>query len=382
MTKSVLHFIDSGGLYGAENVILNLSSEMLDSDYKPIIGCIVQKYTQKVDLFDIAISQNIEAKKFVINNKRLLIDLIKVAFQIKRYGVSLIHSHGYKPSVFGFIIRLLTGIPVIATCHLWFTTDSPLKQKIMINLELFCYRFFPVIIAVSEPIKEILIKSKINNRKISVIKNGINLNKFHGSNHLKHELLRKEFGIPQGSFVILNIGRLTRQKAQHLIITAAKILLEKGQPVFCMIAGEGELKKDLELQIEENKIQDHVKLLGFQKDIKKIFDVSDIFILPSLDEGMPICLLEAIACKMPVITTPVGDIPKLIKDGVSGKIINIDDIQGIISAIEWIRSNWQESCLMATEAYKKLELDYSSKAMANTYFTIYRSLMINDIKKN
>ena len=142
--KKILHFIDSGGLYGAESVILNLSMEMLVSkDYTPVIGCIVQHQNEKDDLFDKAITLGIAAVKIVINSKRFFIDIPRSAFLIQAIGIDCIHSHGYKASVVGFVIRLFTGIPITATCHLWYMGGKrPLKQRIMTRLELFFYRYY------------------------------------------------------------------------------------------------------------------------------------------------------------------------------------------------------------------------------------------------
>lgn len=140
---NILHFIESGGLYGAESVILNLSREMQsEGGYVPVVGCIVSSLEEQSDLYDKAIEYGLAAEKVVIRNSYLPVDIPRAAKQFKRNGFALIHSHGYKPSVFGFLIRLLTGIPVMATCHLWFLHgNAPLKMRVMVKAELFFLQF-------------------------------------------------------------------------------------------------------------------------------------------------------------------------------------------------------------------------------------------------
>jgi glycosyltransferase involved in cell wall biosynthesis len=373
--RKILHFIESGGLYGAESVIINLSQQMLKSELIPVIGSIVQKKDQKVELIDCASASNITSQKLVINNKRIILDIFIVARYLKKSNIRLIHSHGYKPSVFGFIISLLTGIPIISTCHLWFTDGTPFKQKFMIRLELLCYRFFPHIIAVSEPIKKVLVQSKINKNKISVVENGVDLGRITSKGNLSREQLRDRLGIPRNSFVMLNVGRLSKQKAQSNIISSIKTLVGNGKEVYCLIAGDGELRSSLEQQILESKLEKNIRLLGFQSEINWLFVASDIFVLPSIDEGMPISLLEAVAFKKPVIVTPVGDIPKIIEDRRSGKVVQVNDVPDLINAIEWMMSNEDQRMGMAEEALINITLKYSSNAMAKSYISIYESIL-------
>ena len=348
ISTKILHFIDSGGLYGAENVILNLSREMQASDtYTPVVGCIVSQPDERSDLYDKAIELGVDVLKLVIRNSFLFVDIPRAARQLKKNGISLIHSHGYKPSVFGFLIRLATGIPIIATCHLWFLQGKiPLKMRAMIMLELISYRFFPAIVAVSGKIKEILINHGVAENKIEIIKNGIVLSDYTSLPDKTIDQLREKLQLRQGDFCFLNVARLTRQKAQWSIVKVARMLKNAGEKVKFFIVGEGPLRDDLQQLIIDNGVQDYVFLLGFRQDVNKLLQVAEVFILPSLDEGMPMALLEAVASKTPVLATPVGDIPKLIQDGRSGVIVKKDDVDDLFDGIVRLLSSagLRQSC--------------------------------------
>jgi hypothetical protein len=169
--RRVLHFIESGGVYGAERVILNLSQQLKDNtEYMPIVGCIVDSLDSKSDLFEAAQAAGISAVKILIPNTKILTALPKAAKQLRKMQIDLIHSHGYKSSVFGFIISRLTPVAITATCHNWPIMDkAPIKTKFLVSLEKFFYRYFKKVVAVSEPVQEILLRSNVGQNSITII---------------------------------------------------------------------------------------------------------------------------------------------------------------------------------------------------------------------
>jgi glycosyltransferase involved in cell wall biosynthesis len=377
MTRKVLHFIDSGGLYGAESVILNLSREMqTGGEYEPVVGCIVSQSDEQNALYDKALELGIRAEKLVIRNSCFIIDIPRIARQLKRLDIKIIHSHGYKASVFGYILSLLMSIPIMATCHLWYLKGLvPLKMRVMITIELFFYKFFPVIVAVSEPIKKILLSHGIYEHKTKVINNGIFLDDYLPVERDILEQERAALQIKPGELCLINVARLTQQKAQWHIIDAAAQLKSKGEKLRFFIVGEGELMDDLKQQVRDNDLQQTVHLLGFRSDVKTLLQVADIFILPSLDEGMPIALLEAVASRTPVLATPVGDIPKLIQNDQSGVLVKRDDVTDLVHGIRRMAASAELRKKCADHAWEAIRYVYSSKVMYQSYHAIYNDLL-------
>ena len=373
--KRILHFIESGGLYGAERVILNLSQQLQnDTGYEPVVGCIVDSPESDSDLFNAAQAAGITAVKIPIPNAKLITAIPKAAKQLRQMQIGLIHSHGYKPSVFGFMIHLLTGIPIIATCHLWFQpSKGPLKTRVMIRLEKFFYRWFPKIIAVSEPIKDILLASNLPADRVAVIRNGVDVPPPTTPNELLK--LREQLGIGENDFCVLNSARLAPQKAQWVLIQAAAILKTQGEHVKIFIVGEGSLAGELAQQITEVNVADYVSLLGFRSDINHLLALSNVFALPSIDEGMPMSLLEAAAAQKPIISTLVGDIGKLIKDKETGMVIPTNNPHALAEAIIELKNNPLLTHSIAIQAHAKLIADYSSQAMCASYLPIYNQLL-------
>jgi glycosyltransferase involved in cell wall biosynthesis len=373
--KRILHFIESGGVYGAERVILNLSLQLqLSRDYTPVVGCIVESPASQSALYDAAVNADIEAIKIPIANARLLTDLPKAAKQLTTLKIDLIHSHGYKPSVYGFVIRLLTKIPVIATCHLWFEpSKGPLKTRVMIRLEKFFYRWFPKIIAVSEPIKTILLNSNLNSQQIEIVRNGVDIPDTIAANELIQ--LRRTLGLHEDDFCVLNSARLSRQKAQWTLIAAAAILKQQDENIRFLIVGEGPLEVELKALIDTEDVGDSVQMLGFRADVNHLLDMSNVFALPSIDEGMPMALLEAAAASKPIISTLVGDIGKLIQHEQTGLVITTEDPMALAAAILRLKQDAAFAEQLAKCAHSSMQQQYSSQAMCAAYVKIYNQLL-------
>ncbi len=372
----VMHFIDSDGVYGAERVILNLSDELkTHPDLLMVVGCIVSDINENNALYDAAKALGMVAIKIPVRNAKLFFDLPKAAKLLKHHNVDLIHSHGYKPSVYGFVIKMLTGIQVMATCHLWFEPKKgPLKMRVLVALEKLFYRWYPLIVSVSEPIKQTLIQHKIESSKIFVVENGVEI---LSSNRNNNSMLRSELSIASGTFVILNVGRLSRQKAQSDLISAAAQLKQWSHDFVIFIIGEGPLAEPLQEQINKLGLEQQVRLLGYRKDIKNLLSISNVFTLPSLDEGMPMALLEAASASVPVVTTAVGDIPKLIIDGESGLVIPVEDPVLLAKAIQEIWQGPELAKKFAVSAFKRMTERYSNRVMGEKYSKLYRSLLVH-----
>lgn len=372
----VLHFIESDGVYGAERVILNLSAQMQQQSnlFIPVVGCIVPHPDANNALFNAAQAAGIAAVKIPIANKSLWRDIPRAAHQLKSLGIGLIHSHGYKPSVFGFLIKLLKKIPVIATCHLWFEpSKGPIKMRVMISMEKFFYRWFPKVIAVSEPIKHILLENGLTNTQVDLVCNGVDIPAQDSHSAAK---IRSELNISDKTFVILNSARLTRQKAQWVLIEAAALLKKLGVDFKVLIVGQGGLEQELRTQITNKGLEQQVLLLGFRTDVNHLLQACNVFALPSIDEGMPMALLEAAAANKPIITTHVGDIGKLIKHEQTGLIIPLENPQALAQALVRVNTDAQLARQLATAAHQLMRDNYSSEAMCKRYLEIYQHIFL------
>ena len=175
--KSVLHLIHSGGFYGAEAVILNLSLGLKESGILPIIGCFWDKGTSQPALGIIAEEKGIKVRYIHFNKKIGLVSPLKQIHRIIREeNISIVHSHGYKPSFYCLLINLFCHIPYVITCHLW--TNETFRLRVYSLIDRISMLFARKVIAVSHPIADDICSWKRLRKKVEVINNGIDIEKY------------------------------------------------------------------------------------------------------------------------------------------------------------------------------------------------------------
>ncbi len=369
----VLHLLESGGLYGAERVVLNLSAAMRAAGaFEPVIGCIVQHDDEPSALYDEARRQGFAAEKVRLRNFGLATDVPREARRWRRLGIGLVHSHGYKATVFGSLVRGLWAVPMTATCHLWFIGPrTPRKMRAMVAAEMRLYRRFRTVVGVSAEIRDVLLRAGVAADRVQVIPNGIPLDgPVLGAG--ARARLRGQLGASTDAFLVLNAGRLTGQKDQLSLVRAVGGAPVGGRTIRCVVAGGGDLRELLQGEIDENRWSERVSLLGFRDDVPELLRAVDAFALPSLDEGMPMILLEAAAAGLPIVTTPVGDIPTLLADGRNGLLVPPGDVAALRAALLRLRDEPGLAERLGRAARDEVRREHSSEAMYARYAEVYR----------
>jgi glycosyltransferase involved in cell wall biosynthesis len=167
------------------------------------------------------------------------------------------------------------------------------------------------------------------------------------------------------------MGRLTVQKAHDILIKAAAEVCKRNQNVEFIIAGEGPLFGYLDNLIQEHGLVGRFHLLGYRNDVFDIFRVLDLFVLSSIDEGLPIVLLEAMSIGAPVVATDVGEIPYVIDHEKSGIIVPKNNVNILASMIEDMLVSEKRRRKFASAARVKVVSHYSLKIMSEKYQKVY-----------
>ena len=226
------------------------------------------------------------------------------------------------------------------------------------------YKLSNGIIVNSESNKQHFIDiAHISPKHIRVIYNGID-----ASEYIVEKNLSKNRG---GKFQIGFIGRLSIEKGVIYLIEALSQLTEIDYE--CVIIGEGPLRYVLEEKVLSKGLKSRIKFLGFQKNVTPFFAQMDVFILPSLNEVLPITIIEAFALKVVTIAAEVGGVPDLITHGKTGMLYPTRDIEKLSENIKWVYKNNSESQKMVENAYAKFIQSFSSDVMIreiSEYFDI------------
>lgn len=217
------------------------------------------------------------------------------------------------------------------------------------------------ITVVSNNLKTKLVEHNISSDKITVIHNGVDVNKFHLR---EKSACRKKLGISTVIPTVTYVGRLSSEKNICTLINAIKIVLDKGKQIRLLIVGDGPLRNELANQVEELGIEENITFTGSVRhdDIALWISATDYFCLPSLTEGCPNVVLEALSCGRPVIGSTAGAIPDLIVDSKNGFVFDPIDTKNLANLLlKSMDTNWNEYEIRTTvvnKTWDKVALRY------------------------
>jgi len=372
---TVLHLIDSGGLYGAENVIVNLSIGSEKLGIRSIVGCFAHKRKNMPDLVDKAESLGLNTTIFRMNSRLDLTCILRIAHWCRSNKVSLIHSHGYKASLICLLLKAIYKIPYIVTCHLWFIDTK--RLKLYTSLERISMYYADRVVGVSEEIGRQLNRLRIPKAKLEVIENGIEVKMYLPNGNFDDMKLRTELKLRKNTLVVGSLGRLTEQKDYGTFIKAASEVLKHRDDVDFFVAGNGHLRDKLKALSNEFGIAHRFHFIGFRKDIVPLLQMMDVFVLPSIEEGLPIAMLEAMCSKLPIIATRVGGIPKVIRNMKNGILIGKKGYKQLSDNILLLLKQPDLRKSLGENAFKTAVELHSNYQMTNKYVEIYRSALGN-----
>ncbi len=362
--KRVLHLRSSGGLLGAENVVLEIAKFSIQNGWESIVGAINDVNDPYPDFLKLADDYNIKNILFETNGKLDFRCIKKIKEIVNVWNIDVIHTHGYKENMYALAMK--SGVPKIATNHLWKT--STLKSKVYCGIDAFIIRYFDEIVGVSNEIVNQMSNLYIKN--ISMISNGVDVSKF--KRRIKSKTLLDDLGLTENDFLLGMISSLTYEKNHKIAIEA---LSEINNPnIKLLIVGDGYLKESLQDLVLFHGLADSVLFAGRQSDIVGFLSILDVFLLPSLSEGLPMALLEAMSCGKAVIASRVGEIVNVLRDGENGLLVDADDVEQLKKAIHLFVDNQPLIEKIGHTARETVVEKFSSRRMSHDYCTLYDSL--------
>ena len=231
-------------------------------------------------------------------------------------------------------------------------------------------RFF----CVSEDIAdEVKAYGSVSSRKVKVVANGIDVERFRFGGGFQQ--VRESLGIGDEVPVIGTVGRLNEVKCQDLLIRAFARIRERFEDARLLIVGDGPRRAELEGLVEGLGLVDVVSFAGYQARPERFLQAMNFFALTSRAEGMPLAILEAWAAGVPVISTRVGGIPRVVEHGLTGLLIDSGDEGELTEALLMLLANPRSARALADAGRRRVEADFSTGRMANDYHRHYLELM-------
>ena len=291
---------------------------------------------------------------------------LKVAKILRQQKIEVIHTHNTQPLLDGTIAYLMSGVKkIIHTDH---ARAFPDKKRYMVAEKIASF-FVDKMVGVSDDTKNNLYDfEKIALEKLEVIHNGIDINRYKKGIDLTAK--RKELKIKDSGPIIGMVGRLSEEKGVVFLIKALPKILQRIPDLNLVIAGDGPQKDLLRNEISKLDITNNVKVLGSRLDIPEILNLLDILVLPSLREGLPMVLLEAMAAGCAIIASNVGGIPTLIKDNWNGNLVSPGSIDEIANAVINLVSNEAKQKEYSKNSETILD-EFSLSNMVHKYESLY-----------
>lgn len=316
----------------------------------------------------------IRVHRVPMTRKINLLAIFRLAAIIRRERIAMVHFHGTRAGLPACLAACLTMRPRIYTVHGWsfHTRGSALLESLARMLEGGIARMSHRVICVGESDRSLGVRLGIlGERQSRVIHNGVQPEAFRTPTE-DGAAVRAELGVPDGCLVVSLFGRLTVQKGQTTFLEAATRL--SAQDVRFLLVGDGEDREKLEQQVAALGLTDRVIFTGFRSDVPRLLSASDVVVLPSLWEGLPICLLEAMAAGRPVIASAVDGSVEVVVPGQTGLLVPPEHPEALASAIAFLLEHPQARERFGASGRERVRLRFSLSEMLRATGAIYLEL--------
>lgn len=301
---------------------------------------------------------------------------ISTSLEICRWALSqnfqIMHSHGYKFNVLiGIWPFYLRKIPLITTLHGYVSGKRFTKTWVYESLDRFILWKMNQIVVVSESMKGQVPWMRLNSGRTRVVPNGVCINRIREETKLQLPKEITDF-IETHRPLVLGVGRLSPEKGFDRLINAFSRVRERFPSAGLLIIGEGKRRPDLEALAIKHELGEAVFLPGYVDRVPAVMKRADVFCMPSLTEGLPISLLEAMTLDVPIVACNVGEIPSVLGQGAGGRLIQYEGPKSLADAIVTTLTDVDTTSECTKWSEQRVERDYSGRSMVERYIDVYQ----------
>ena len=243
------------------------------------------------------------------------------------------------------------------------------------------YRQLPhAVVTTGEYVRQQLIRQNgLDADRVFSIPTGVDLQRFRPS--APPTGLRESLGLEVGTRLVGTVTFLRSEKGVHIFIEAMDWLRKEFAQLRCVIVGDGPESSTLRQLVRDRQLDSVVVFAGLREDIPGILSLLDVFVLPSLEEGMPQSLTQALAMQCPVVASRVGGVPEVVRDGLTGLLVPAHDPRALAEKIALLLRNPEQGQRMGQAGRKAVERDYSREAMLDKTEQLYAHLWEKHIRR-
>lgn len=369
---TILDLRDSPWVDGPGRTVLDTAASLESERYSLIVGSFCCGDPAESEYLSEASDRSLRTQPILEDGALDLKVIPQVLRAVDRHNVDIIHAHDFRSNVVGYFCARRRRIPVVSTCHGWITND--LKGRVKKRLDLRLLSRFDRIITVSRRLKQEVVAGGVNDRLVDVIVNALVLGRFRRPDSGTNDF-RQRLGIADDACLIANIGRLSAEKGQALLLHALSNLRDSGTKLEVVLVGIGPDEPDLRSLVKQKNLCSVVKFAGYCDDMPAVYSSADVVVQSSLTEGMPNVILESLLMETPVIATDVGGTAEIVEHGHTGYLIPANSIESIENGILDFLKTKKGHYEMASQGRKVIVKTFDNSARAEKIAHIYSSVM-------
>lgn len=368
MTQIIAYFTDTTGFGGAEQALLTLIAGLNRDEWRPLLmyhpsagvaPLIEQAQQLHVELWPVPrMPDGREGARRVLRFTR----------ELRARRPAVFHAHLTWPLAckFGLVGAILARVPaIVATVHLYL--EFPIDRSILMQQRLIISAAGRYIAVSRDTAQRLIRKLHWPANKVQVIHNGV---AFHPIDDRSASIVHQQ--LAKGARpIVLTVARLDEQKGHRYLLEAAAQVPEAQ----FVLAGDGPLRSVLEAQAQSLGLQERLTFLGYREDIPALLAACDVFVLPSLYEGLPLSILEAMAASKPVIATRIGGTDEAVIDGETGLLVPPADPTALVAAIRSVLNDHVLAQRLAAAGRVRVEREFSTVAMVQQATAVYDVLL-------
>ncbi len=346
---------------GAEEITLTYAKGLNKELFNVTVACFVGG----------TVSNEIAALRDVrllhITSKSRIIRFLTMWKLARTTNTDIVHNVGcWYGLIVGFLVRA-RRVEMLQSMYLWLNWHERLRYGFYLLLA-------NRIIAVSTAVKEFTIDffPFVHERKFDIIYNSVDPTRFLGESDVAS--LRTELGLREDQVVIGFVGRFSEQKGVSYLLEAAEAMSTTHPSAVFVLVGDGELRADMENRSRSIGLN-NVIFAGFQRDIPKFLHMFDIFVLPSLWEGLPVAVLEAMAANLPVVATRVSGTPEAVLDGITGYLVAPRNVLELRARLSSLVEHPADRLRMGRAGRERVCTIFSSDTMIDATVQLYHKLL-------
>lgn len=339
----VLHLISSSGVYGAEKMVVGLCEALPQHGVSPTLAVFDNRHARNLEVADYARRYAVPVRLLRCGGRFDPATVLHLRKDISEVRADVLHVHGFKANLYGFLATRF-GVPIVATNHRFDTGPQNRFDRPTL-------RRMDAVYAVSNEARDSL--RTVYGVSATTIPNGVDPRDFTG--------VIPSLDLP-GPLVGM-VARLSPEKAPEDFLAVAAAIPE----ATFVVVGDGPLRGALEAAAGPN-----VHFLGFREDMPAVYASLDVLVQPSLREGMPMTILEAMAAGLPVVATRVGAAGDVIDNGSTGMLVPPRDVAAMTAAV---RSLLRDDHGIGSAARQEVAKSYTVDVMAGRYADAYQSVV-------